>query len=432
MRRFTATRRLAVACAAALAVGPFAAAATTADAAPAQPALPPAMVAAIARDLKLTPQQYLQRSDDAQRLGAFADTASRSWPHAFAGAWLDNTGQAVVALTSGAGRAAAAQAAAKAGFSVAPAANTQTALSDEKTVFDTWLSAQPRQIADQFYGVAVDTVHNRIAAQVDDAAARGALPPYLSGVELLTVAKPVAGEAVAPVPVAHTVAAAAPAVIGGQAYASRYGDHALKCSIGFNAVDGTGHPVNLTAGHCNPNIPSAGTPDAAGIYELIGDAGIGAHMGTFVKSVLGAQDYSIVRIDDGQAYRFGNNLIAGPGRPIPITGVAVPVVGMPVCKAGLRTGFSCGTVNAVDQSVQVGNYQMQHSFGMNICALPGDSGGPVVSGTRAVGISSASSVADWPICEIPEFLGLITGDVPQLFAQPVSLVLSANPGIHLR
>jgi hypothetical protein len=189
--------------------------------------------------------------------------------------------------------------------------------------------------------------------------------------------------------------------------------------------------VNITAGHCNPDLPSAGTSNAAGVFELVNERS-GAQLGTFQKSVLGAQDYSIVRINDQAKDRFANNMVRAPGTPVAIEGVATPVVGAPVCKSGSRTGFSCGVVNAVDQTVQVGDRELTQAFSANICALPGDSGGAIVTGRMALGISSASSVADFPICEIPNLIGALTGNTPQLFAQPVSVVLSDNPGLRVR
>ncbi|NUS44213.1 MAG: protease [Mycobacteriaceae bacterium] len=428
-RRSTAVRRAALACCAALlTAGP---AAAVADAAPAHSDLPAALVDALARDLKLSPQQYSQRSDDAQRLGEFEATARKTWPKSFAGVWLDQAGRPTVALAAGPDKAAARRAAESAGFTVADVASSEATLRQEKRNFDIWLATQPTEVSANISGSAIDTVHNTVAVRVDRAAGVS-LPGGLDALQLITTARPTAGESVVPSG-SRAAAGARPAVIGGQAYAAVAGNRAVRCSIGFNGFDRSGAIVNITAGHCDPNIPAAGTAAAPGMFSISGSA-VGEPLGSFTKSVLGGQDYSIVRINAANTARFANNLVAGPpGQPpIPITGVAVPVVGMPACKSGSRTGFSCGTVSSVEQSVQVGNHQLNGSFSMNICALPGDSGGTIVSGTRALGISSASSVADYPICQIPEFIGMLTGDVPQLFAQPLNHVLSANPGLRVR
>lgn len=431
MGRSTAVRRAAtVCCTALLALG------TSAAVAAAQPApapgdnLPPALVAAIARDLKLTPAQYLQRAHDAQRLAAFQTTARTQYPGVFGGVWLDGAGHPIVAVANGTAASAARQAASDAGFTVKDVVNSERTLNSRATAIGKWFATQPRPVAQSLHGVAVDIVNNAVAVRVDKSASAIALPSPFGPVRVITTLMPSSGEVLHAKPV--FAPGPGPALLGGQAYAAVASDHALRCSLGFNGFDASGHVVNITAGHCNPNIPATGTANASGIFALHGDS-IGEPLGYFAKSVLGDHDYSIVRVDAADVPRFSNNLVEVPGAaPLPITGVAAPVVGEPVCKAGSRTGFSCGNVNAVHQSVQVGDRQMNDSFSMNICALPGDSGGPVVSGTLAIGISSASSVADYPICEIPDLIGMVTGDVPQLFAEPVTDVLAENPGLRVR
>ena len=179
-------------------------------------------------------------------------------------------------------------------------------------------------------------------------------------------------------------------------------------------------------------IAAAGTPQASKVRELRGEA-LGPVVGAFEKTSLDNHDYSLIGIDDPARPRFENNLVRVPGQaPVAIDGVAQPVVGAPVCKSGARTGFSCGTVNSVGQSVQVGDRTLNDAFSTTICALPGDSGGAIITGTKALGISSASSVADQPICAIPEILGAITGDTPILFATTLNVVLAENPGLKVR
>ena len=160
---------------------------------------------------------------------------------------------------------------------------------------------------------------------------------------------------------------------------------------------------------------------------------IGDLLGTFAKTSLDTHDYSIIHIDEDSAARFANNLVRVPGQtPLAISGTAVPVVGAPACKSGARTGFSCGVVESVDQLVSVAGRPLDNSFSVNICALPGDSGGPIVSGTRALGVSSASTVADYPVCEIPNLIGPLLGNAPTLFATPIDTILGENPGVRLR
>ncbi|MFD6452186.1 MULTISPECIES: S1 family peptidase [unclassified Nocardia] len=400
-----------------------------ADAQPARADLPAQLIEAVTRDLKISPDEYLRRADVAQQVAAFSTTAQRQFPQVFAGSWLSDQGNAVIALSHGPGADQAREAAQSAGFEVRNVAKSESTLRGEKTAFENWLAAAPPEISALVRGVVVDTVNNSIAVRVQQAGLP--LPSFIDPSRVIVTAPPVAGERVdlTATPVAGDGNGA---LAGGDGYASVIGRSSLRCSLGFNGTDRSGNVINISAGHCNPDIESAGTGNAAAVYEVNGDRA-GAQLGTFQKSVLGEQDYSIIRVNDNARARFENNLVRIPGQaPIAVDGVATPVVGAPVCKSGARTGFSCGVINGVDQTVQVGDRQLTQSFSANICALPGDSGGAIVTGRLALGISSASSVADFPICEIPNIIGAITGDTPQLFAQPLTVVLSDNPGLSVR
>ncbi len=425
-------RKTTVAAAAAMLVlGPLAATAS-AEPAPA-PNLPSDLISAVTRDLHISPDEYMHRADVAQKVGAFATNAQRQYPQAFAGAWLDDAGKAVVALAPGQGSDAARKSAQDAGFQVKDVAKSETVLRSEKNAFQQWLSTQPEAVAQAVRGVVVDTVNNSIAVRVDKVGLP--MPGFVDPARVIVMPKAPVG------PEESDVAQATPiageqgpgAYAAGDGYASVAGKMKLVCSAGFNGLDRNDNVVNITAGHCDPNIPAAGTANAPGMFELLPGNKTGAQLGTFQKSVLGEQDYSIVAINDDARDRFSNNMVRqGNAAPLAITGVATPVVGAPVCKSGSRTGFSCGVVNAVDQTVQVGDRDLTQAFSVNICALPGDSGGPIVTGNQALGISSASSVADYPICEIPNIIGALTGNAPQLFAQPMTTVLSDNPGLRVR
>ncbi|WP_225726015.1 MULTISPECIES: S1 family peptidase [unclassified Nocardia] len=390
------------------------------------PQLPPELITAITRDLKISPQEYLHRADVAQQVAAFGTTAQRQYPQVFAGSWLDDAGKAVVALAQGPGSDEARKAAQSAGFEVRNVAKSEMTLRGEKSAFEQWLSGQPAEVASQVRGAVIDTVNNTVAVRVDKSGLP--MPSFIDPARVIVMpAPPQAGE-----PIAAAIASASNLgpKAAGDSYASLMGRMQLRCSLGFNGTL-NGSTVNISAGHCNPDIPSAGSDNAAAVVALVTDNS-GPRVGQFQKSVLGQQDYSIIKINDEFRDSFSNNLVRVPNAaPIALGGVAVPVVGAPVCKSGARTGFSCGVINAVDQTVQIGDRQQTQSFSANICALPGDSGGPVVTGNLALGISSASSVADYPICEIPNLIGALTGNVPQLFAQPLNVVLSDNPGLKV-
>ncbi|WP_280510735.1 S1 family peptidase [Nocardia farcinica] len=427
--RQTRFRKSVIAASAAILLfGPTAAVAN-AEPAPATD-LPAQLVEALNRDLKLSPEEYLRRADLAQQVAAFATTAQRQYPQVFGGSWLDDAGKAIVALAQGPGAEEARAAAESAGFEVRNVAKSEATLRGEKTAFERWLETQPEAVSALIRGVVIDTVNNSIAVRVDQPGVP--MPSFVDPSRVIVMTPPAAGE---PVPQAGAIAdeLARGELAGGDGYTSVGGEGQLRCSFGFNGTDRSGAVVNISAGHCNPDVASAGTPNAAAVHELLSGERNGGRLGMFQKSVLGSQDYSIIKIDDAVTGRFANNGVRVPGAaPVRIEGVATPVVGAPVCKSGSRTGFSCGIVNAVDQTVQVGERELTQSFSANICALPGDSGGPIVTGRMALGISSASSVADYPMCAIPNLIGALTGNAPQLFAQPVSVVLSDNPGLRIR
>ena len=102
-------------------------------------------------------------------------------------------------------------------------------------------------------------------------------------------------------------------------------------------------------------------------------------------------------------------------------------------QTGFRTGFSCGTVSEVDTDIDVaGSRVVSGAFTVGLCALPGDSGGVVFSGDRALGISSASNVADTGTCANAQTVAQAAGFTPRLSAVPIDDVLAAHPGLTLR
>ncbi len=215
---------------------------------------------------------------------------------------------------------------------------------------------------------------------------------------------------------------------GGDGIVASSGTAGLRCSVGFNSIDSTGDPVVVTAGHCDPNLGAAGTSKASQVRGLDGSP-----LGTVERGSLDGHDWSVVRLNDDVADRFRNNDIRVPGAPsLEITGVAEPVVGMPVCKAGATTGFTCGTVTAVGQTVDVGTRVLRDAVVTDLCALQGDSGGPLVSGTAAVGVASASNVGQYGRCAVADAVAFVSGTEPQLFATPLSKILEDNPGLRLR
>lgn len=210
-------------------------------------------------------------------------------------------------------------------------------------------------------------------------------------------------------------------VVGGTGYMVGVPGGVLECSTGFNGELG-GKPVVVTAAHC------AGEDGARAAFAD------GEEFGTMTRTTREGIDTALISVDEQVADRFANNLV-GTDRDATqaIIGTARPVVGQKACKTGFRTGFSCGTISEVDTNIDVaGSRVIEGAFTVDLCALPGDSGGVVFSGDRALGISSASNVADTGTCANAQTVAEAAGFTPRLSAVPVDDVLAAHPGLSLR
>jgi streptogrisin C len=425
MRSTRALRAAMIGSAALLLLAPAFAHAAPATPAPAA-ALPEDLVAAVKRDLGLSAEEYLTKADAGQKLVAFANEMRKKFPDVFAGAWLDPAGKPLVGLADGTDTDAARKAVEEAGYTVKDLPRSERALEDQLTQAQKWISTLPEPLAGLVGGAAVDVVNNNLVLRVSNTVEVGGfqVPDFLEGAVLAL--QPALGSVA---PVVDNGGAPDDALFGGDSYAAENAEGAFRCSLGFNGVDGSGATVNISAGHCDPNHGAPGSK----VFQMPADGVFGPQIGTFKRTNLDGLDFSIIDIEDAEAHRFQNNLVRVPGRsPLHITGTADPVVGAPVCKSGLTTGFTCGTINAVNQTVGVGARVLRGGFSANICALQGDSGGTIVTGDRALGISSASNVADLKFCEVATVITTIVGDCPQLFATPINAIIGANPGLKVR
>ncbi|MFD4721865.1 S1 family peptidase [Streptomyces sp. NPDC058423] len=148
-----------------------------------------------------------------------------------------------------------------------------------------------------------------------------------------------------------------------------------RCSLGFNVRNSAGTSYFLTAGHCTDG---AGTWYANSARTTV--------LGPTAGSSFPGNDYGIVR--------YSNTSIAKPGTvgSVDITSAANATVGMSVTRRGSTTGTHSGTVTGLNATVNYGGGDIV--YGMirtNVCAEPGDSGGPLYSGSRAIGLTSGGS-----------------------------------------
>jgi streptogrisin B len=173
-----------------------------------------------------------------------------------------------------------------------------------------------------------------------------------------------AGTRAGAIRVEHAAGVFVPLLSGGDAiYGGNY-----RCSLGFNVVSGSTYYF-LTAGHCGKVANTWYTN--ASHTTLIGP--------TIAYSFPG-NDYALVRYD--------NTSLSHPGGYT----AADAYVGEPVKRTGSTTGTHSGTVTALNVKVHyVGGGTVSGMIQTNVCAEPGDSGGPLYDGTRALGITSGGS-----------------------------------------
>lgn len=359
--------------------------------------LPPELAEAVVRDLKISPQEYLDRAALAQELATYASDFRASRPSDFAGAWIGPDGNAVVAVTSD----DAAQAVAKDGYDTAHAPVSADGLEKSLADLNSWISSLPREVASQVNGTSIDILDNQIVIDLANSPIGSALnlPTLLANLKVIL--SPGAPKPVDPSP------------MGGDTYVTTAA--AIKdtppteisvCSFGFNATDSSGNPVNLSAGHCNPNADTGAggapvyLPNPANVHDS-------TQIGTFERSSLGASsglDWSVISLNDkGTASGLDRPTVRGAnGSTVTITGTASPVVGAPVCKSGQSSSFTCGVVAADRVETQLfmddGSSRTVRGFASTACTLAGDSGGAIVTGTLALGITSGSNSGGAPDC----------------------------------
>src|SRR5262249_9159479 len=155
-----------------------------------------------------------------------------------------------------------------------------------------------------------------------------------------------------------------------------------RCSLGFNVRNSGGTYFFLTARHCTTT---------GATWTLANGTVIGTRVGTSFPG----NDYGIVQYTNPSISHPGTvNLYNGTSQDI--THSANAFVNESVCRSGSTTGVHCGTVTALNVTV---NYPQGTVYGLiqtTVCAEPGDSGGSLFDGTAAVGLTSGGS-GDCPL-----------------------------------
>lgn len=160
-----------------------------------------------------------------------------------------------------------------------------------------------------------------------------------------------------------------PLVSGGDAILS-----SERCSAGINVLL-AGSPFLVTAGHCGAKGSAwrekSGTP-----------------IGSMVEKSFPGDDYALIKYNSG-SYPSTVNMYPGSAKFFVI---GDPATGMQVKRSGSTTGVHEGRITGLNATVNYGTgYSVSGLVQTDVCAEPGDSGGPLFSGGMALGLLSGGS-----------------------------------------
>jgi streptogrisin B len=204
-----------------------------------------------------------------------------------------------------------------------------------------------------------------IAWYVDAAADRVVVTAdrSVSAAELATIKRSAGADAGA-IQIKRATGVFAPLVSAGDAiYGGGY-----RCSLGFNVVQGSTYYF-LTAGHCGKVAKT-----------WYANASQTTLIGPTIDWSFPGNDYALVR--------YANLSLSHPGGYT----AANAFVGESVTRDGSTTGVHAGKVTALNVTVRyVGGGTVRGMIQTNVCAEPGDSGGPLYDGSKALGLTSGGS-----------------------------------------
>ncbi|MGW8744820.1 S1 family peptidase [Streptomyces sp. WAC 04229] len=152
-----------------------------------------------------------------------------------------------------------------------------------------------------------------------------------------------------------------------------------RCSAGFNVTDGRSEFI-LTAGHCGPT-GSVWFRDGGGDRQV----------GKTVAGSFPGDDFSLVEYANGKAGDGADVVAVGDGKGVRITGTGEPAVGQRVFRSGSTSGLRDGQVTALDATVNYPEGTVSGLIETDVCAEPGDSGGPMFSEGVALGVTSGGN-----------------------------------------
>ncbi|HEY6424166.1 MAG TPA: S1 family peptidase [Pseudonocardiaceae bacterium] len=220
------------------------------------------------------------------------------------------------------------------------------------------LDSRAGSVPDTVTGWYVDPASNSVVVSATDAAAGRA---FAAGQDAVRVKY----AETRPVPLAD--------LRGGDTMTTSNGG---RCSVGFNAISGKTRYI-ITAGHCTKLGGTWSGED-------------GNAIGPVAKSTFPDHDFGLIEVTS-DSYQQTHDVATGSGYTT-VTGVTPAAVGSSVCRSGSSSGYHCGRVQAIGETVNYGDGNVVHGLTeTTACAEAGDSGGPFMSGTQAQGTLSGGS-----------------------------------------
>ncbi|MER7111631.1 trypsin-like serine protease [Streptomyces sp. NPDC000229] len=316
----------------------------------------PALLDAMQRDLGLTREQAETRLKNEAEAGARAGRLRNTLGDRFAGAWVSGPVSATLTVAT---TDAADTAAIKAGGAEAKVVrHGLRQLEAAKAKLDKGSVRTKTTDAPVWY---VDLRTNSVTLE---AAKENAADVFLTatGVDRALVRVKTTTER--PRPLAHEIR-------GGDAYYIG----TARCSVGFAVVSGTQQGF-ATAGHCG----QAGAATTGHNKVAQGEFKASTFPGKDMAWVAANADWTATAHIKGQG-----------DQNVEVAGSTEALVGASICRSGSTTGWHCGTVEQHDTSVSYLQGTVKGLTRTTVCAEPGDSGGPYVSGTQAQGVTSGGS-----------------------------------------
>jgi len=313
------------------------------------------MLQAMSRDLGITPAQARARVANEERAADLGTSLSRKLGDRYAGSWVTGATSKLVVATTDRTKARLITAAG------AQARVVRHSFADLKAA-KSRLDRAARARAPKSAGVwSIDVRANRVLVRGSDPAQARAFVRR-SGADAGTV---------------HVLKSTEKP----RTYSDLRGGDAFRingtsrCSVGFPVTKGSEHGF-VTAGHCGK----------------LGDRTTGYNgepQGSFAGSRFPNNDYSWVRTNDD--WRATPYVKGAGGVDAPVSGDREMAAGSSVCRSGSTSGWHCGRIQELNATVSYPEGTVYGLTRTSVCAEPGDSGGPFLSGRQAQGTTSGGS-----------------------------------------